>query len=80
MDAYVISLRERSLGDLLAGGLINSLCSGGVIQGANGKWVEQWFENGPDGGLLRGSGYLGYVDSNQGEKNLYFRGLYIPKS
>ena len=29
--------------------------------------------------ILRGSGYLGYVDSNQGY-NLYFRGLYVPKS
>ena len=29
--------------------------------------------------LLRGSGYLGYVDSNRGY-NPYFRGLYVPKS
>ena len=27
--------------------------------------------------ILRGSGYLGYVDSNQGY-NLYFPGLYVP--
>ena len=42
-----------------------------TIQGSSGI-LDSW-------NLLRGSGYWGYVDSNQGY-NLYFRGLYVPKS